>query len=134
LTDENRRTAIALELRHARLALEAARLLREAELYNDALNRLYYGLFHTVTALLLTEGIDPRRHSAIPGLLGQHFGRSGALDAADVALVGRTATYRELADYERTWEATREIVDAALAEVEPLIRKIEGILDAGGWR
>jgi uncharacterized protein (UPF0332 family) len=35
-----------------------------------ALNRLYYALYHTVTALLLTTGVEPRRHRALPGLLG----------------------------------------------------------------
>jgi len=133
LTHENRRAAIAQELRHAKLALDAVRLLRQASLYNDALSRLYYALFHAATALLLTEGLEPRRHRALPGLLGGHFLVSGVLTAADIALVGRTATYRDLADYERTWEATEDVADAAFKEVEPLVQKIEGHLTRGGW-
>jgi len=73
MTDEDRRAAVALELRHASSALAAARLLRDAALYNDALSRLYYALFHTMTALLLTEGVEPRRHRSLPGLLGAKF-------------------------------------------------------------
>ena len=57
MTAENQAAAIQLELRHAGFAHQAARLLRDSGLYNDALNRLYYALYHTVTALLLTGGI-----------------------------------------------------------------------------
>jgi uncharacterized protein (UPF0332 family) len=131
VTDENRRAAIALELRHAKLAQDAARLLRGAALYNDALSRLYYALFHVATALLLTDGVEPRRHRAMAHLLGAHS--AGVLSAAEIAMVSRTATYRDLADYERTWEASAEVADAAFAEVEPLLEKIRGHLIANGW-
>jgi uncharacterized protein (UPF0332 family) len=131
LTDENRRAAIALELRHAALAMEAAQLLRKAGLLNDALSRLYYALFHTLVALLLTEGVEPKRRRALPHLLGERF--SGLLTAADIALVSRTATYRGLADYERTWEASSDVSDAAFAEVEPFIERLRAHLVAEGW-
>lgn len=131
MTDENRRAAIALELRHAALAMEAAKLLRRAGLLNDGLSRLYYALFQTLVALLLTEGIEPKRHRALPHLLGERF--AGLLSAADIALVSRTATYRGLADYERTWEATSDVSDVAFAEVEPFIERIRAHLVAAGW-
>ncbi len=133
MTDEDRRSAIALELRHASSALAAARLLRDAGLYNDALSRLYYALFHTMTALLLTEGVEPRRHRALPGLLGAKFTASGLFGAADIALVSRAATYRDLADYERTWEASPDVADAAFGEIEPMIDRVRSHLDASGW-
>lgn len=131
MTDENRKAAIALELRHAKLALDAAQLLRSSNLYNDALSRLYYALFHTLLALLLTEGIEPKRHRSLPHLLGEHF--STMLGAADIALVSRAATYRGLADYERTWEATSEICEAAFAEIEPFLARLRAHLSATGW-
>jgi len=133
VTEDNRRTAIAQELHQAALSQRAARLLRDAGLYNDALSRLYYALFHTMTALLLTAGVEPRRHRALPGLLGAHFVTRGALTAADIAVVSRSESYRDLADYERTWEATREIVDTAFAEVEPLLLRAGELLRAEGW-
>lgn len=131
MTDENRKAAIALELRHAKLALNAARLLRSSGLFNDALSRLYYALFHTMTALLLTEGVEPKRHRALAHLLGERF--SGLLSAVDIALVSRAATYRDLADYERTWEATAEVCDAAFAEIEPFLERMRAHLTAKGW-
>lgn len=134
MTEDNRRTAIGHELAHGESAMEAARALLALGLYNDALNRLCYALFHHASALLLTSGIEPRRHAAIPGLLGQYLIPKGWVDAADVGCFGRTCAYRDLADYERTWKATREITESAFAEVEPLIKKILDRLDVEGWR
>jgi uncharacterized protein (UPF0332 family) len=133
MTEDNRRQAIAQDLRQSELAMKAARLLKDAGLYNDALSRLYYALHHVTIALLLTESIEPRRHRAITSLLSAHFLPSGTLTAEDIAVVGRTQSYRDLADYERAWEATSAIADEAFAAVEPLIARIRGLLDRGGW-
>jgi uncharacterized protein (UPF0332 family) len=133
MTGENRRSAIGQEMKQGAAALRAARALRDLDLHNDALSRLYYALFHAITALLLTEGVEPRRHRALAGLLGTHFLSSGALRPEDIAVVSRTQTYRDLADYERTWEATRAIADAAFVDVESLLTRIHALLDLGGW-
>ena len=130
MTDDDAVTAgIQLELGHARSAHSAARLLRDAGLYNDALNRLYYALYHVVTALLLSAGVEPRRHRALPGLLGTHFAQS--LGPAELAVVARAATWRDLADYERTWQANAEVIAQAFAEIEPLIARLEELLNTG---
>jgi uncharacterized protein (UPF0332 family) len=125
MTEELSASAVALELRHADQAHRAARLLRDAALYNDALNRLYYALYHCVTALLLTSGVEARRHRALPGLLGTHF--AGVLTPSELSVVARAATWRDLADYERTWEANLEVTSQAFAEIEPLMDRVRAL-------
>lgn len=131
MSEESRRHAIALELGHARAARRAALALQTLGLHNDALSRLYYALFHTLAALLLRHGVEARRHRALPGLLATHAGDVVGPEA--VALLGRAATYRDLADYERTWLATPELADAAFQEIEPLIDRVIGHLESTGW-
>jgi uncharacterized protein (UPF0332 family) len=126
--DEVQTSAIALELAHAQSSHRAAQLLRDAGLYNDALNRLYYALYHVVTALLLSTGVEPRRHRALPGLLGTHFG--SVLGPAELAVVARAATWRDLADYERTWQANLEVTSQAFSEIEPLMQRLRELLSA----
>jgi hypothetical protein len=133
MTAENRRAAIGQEVAHGRRALEAARVLRDLGLPNDSLSRLYYALFHFVSAMLLTEGVEPRSHKAIAGLLGRHFLSSGVLSAEDVAVVSRTYASRDLADYERAWLADDAALGRAFSEVEPLLEKITESLEKGGW-
>lgn len=86
-----------------------------------------------MTALLLTQRVEPRRHRALAGLLGTHFVATGALTAADAIVVSRAASYRDMADYERTWEATEDIAAAAFVEIVPLIERVHEILRRGGW-
>ena len=127
MTEESpQASAIELELGHARSAHRAAQLLRDSGLYNDALNRLYYALYHVVTALLLSAGVEPRRHRALPGLLGTHFGN--VLGPVELAVVARAATWRDLADYERTWQANAEVTAQAFAEIEPLMNQLQQLL------
>ncbi|HEY3234547.1 MAG TPA: HEPN domain-containing protein, partial [Polyangiaceae bacterium] len=76
VTEDNRRRAIAHELRHADQAWSASRALHELGLSNDALSRLYHAIFHVMAALLLSAGVEVRRHRALPGLLGTHFAGS----------------------------------------------------------
>ncbi len=124
--DDARTSDVELELGHAQSAHRAAQLLRDSGLYNDALNRLYYALYHVVTALLLSTGVEPRRHRALPGLLGTHFGK--VLGPGELAVVARAATWRDLADYERTWQANLEVVSQAFMEIEPLMQRLRELL------
>ena len=120
--EEALRVAVASEVRHGRASFAAAAALRDLGMRNDALSRLYYAVFHHATALLLTEGVEPRRHRAMPGLLLTHLGGAG-FDATDAARVGRLATYRDMADYERAFDATSDILDEAFRDAELVIEK-----------
>jgi hypothetical protein len=55
------------------------------------------------------------------------------LSAKDIAAVSRAAMYRELADYERTWNADAETAHEAFAELDALIARARAVLVAGGW-
>jgi hypothetical protein len=57
----------------------------------------------------------------------------GTISSSDVVLVEQIGSYRDLADYERAFTATREVVDAALADLDPFIERIVLALDRGGW-
>ena len=127
--DEALRDAVARELRHGRAAFAAASALRGLGMQNDALSRLYYAVFHHATALLLTEGVEPRRHRSMPGLLLTHLGGAG-FDASDAARLGRLATYRDMADYERAFDATDDIVAAAFVDAEVFLEKATTCLRA----
>jgi len=119
--------SVASEVRHGRSALAAATALRGLGMHNDALSRLYYAAFHRATALLLTEGVEPRRRRAMPGLLLTHLGAAG-FDATDAARIGRLSTYRDMADYERAFDATTELVDAAFVDALAFVAKATACL------
>lgn len=60
MTDENARTNASAELQKAYAARRAARALAGLGLYDDAASRLYYAVFHLISASLLCLGFRPR--------------------------------------------------------------------------
>lgn len=42
--------------------------------------------------------------------------------------MARAATWRDLADYERTWEANLEVTSLAFAEIEPLMERVRQLV------
>lgn len=54
LTNEERITLVALELKKAKETFEEIDILTSANRWNGAANRLYYAVFHAVNALLLS--------------------------------------------------------------------------------
>ena len=131
MNDDAVRDAVRRDVRHGEQALAAALALRDLGMRNDALSRAYYAAFHLAAALLATEGVEPRRHRAVPGLLLSHLGHAG-FDAADAARLGRLATYRDMADYERAFDATDEVVDEALRDARSFVEKALGHLRQRG--
>lgn len=57
LKDEERRTLVRLELEKAHETYEEIGILRQANKWNGAANRLYYAVFHAVNALFINEQI-----------------------------------------------------------------------------
>jgi hypothetical protein len=92
---------VADELSHSEEAMRAAEALLGLNLPRDAINRLYYALYHATLALLLTEGLEPTSHHGVLSLLGMHFIKPGRLPAALGATLRRIQAYREAADYTR---------------------------------
>ena len=116
MTDANRRINIASESVRAGESMQAARLLVEAGLLNDAESRLYYAIYHAAIAVLLTEGVEPRSHAGTISLLGLHFVKTGRMGTEDARLFARIQKYRIESDYGRdfplTPEALREDLEA----------------------
>lgn len=129
--DEALRESVNREIAHGDQALASARALDGLGLCNDALSRLYYAVFHFSAALLLTEGVEPRRHRALPGLLLSHLASAG-FDASDAARVARLSTYRDMADYERAFDANAVVVKDALEDAVRFVDKARACLRARG--
>lgn len=133
MTDENKTANIRAELARSETSLRAAKLLLNGELAEDAVSRLYYAVFHAVVALLLTEGIEPRSHAALVGLLGQHFIRTGRLAADDGRLVARMQKYRQEADYGRSFVVTTTAATEDLVDCEGLLARIRVLIATAGF-
>lgn len=87
--------------------------LRSADLLDthgqvaDAVSRLYYYVYHTVRALLLSRGLEPKTHEGSVRLLGMHFIKPGIVDARASHILAKLMKYREEADYNPSYVFTK---------------------------
>lgn len=108
MTEENKKENIKDELQRASQALQAADLLFEKGLLNDAVSRLYYFLLHTIRALLLTKGLEPKSHEGALRTFGLHFVKEGIFAAKDSHVFSKMMKFREEADYNPVYVFTKE--------------------------
>ena len=72
----------------------------------DAASKLYYAMFYATKALLVAEGIDVVKHSAVESAFGYKFAKPGRIDATYHKMLMNARKIREIADKENAskWE------------------------------
>ncbi len=68
-----RQELIEHRLERAKETLREIDIYVENNLWNTAINRLYYACYYAVTALLLTKDIHAGTHTGVRHMLGLHF-------------------------------------------------------------
>lgn len=62
---ETTKTLIRYRLERARETLESAKILFENSKLYSAVNRIYYAMFYSVNALLLSKNLSSSKHSGV---------------------------------------------------------------------
>ena len=103
-------------------AILAAERAADADDAETAANRAYYAMFYVATALLATEGVSVRRHSAVPAAFGERFVKAGRMSPAFHRALLTAFDLRQLADYDAmatiSVESARQSLDEARAFLE----------------
>lgn len=99
LTNEERNTLVALELKKASETYEDIGVLIDANRLNGAANRMYYAVFHAVCALLIHDGHQVNTHKDSHALFSQHYIKTGILPREYGQLYNQLQTMREESDY-----------------------------------
>jgi len=73
------RVLIAYRMERAREAIDEAKVLFDAGHINGYVNRLYYGCFYAVSALLLTRGFSTSKHGYLRSLMHREFVKTGVI-------------------------------------------------------
>jgi uncharacterized protein (UPF0332 family) len=120
-----------LELAKARRLLAAATHLAAGGFHEDAVSRAYYVIFHAGCALLASVGRTVRTHDGLRATVGEHFVRTGKLDARFGRILARAAADRGDADYNSA--AVFRAVDArdALDGARDFLAAVESLLATG---
>lgn len=133
MTEENKKENIKNELDRALKAMDAATLLFDEGFLSDAVSRLYYSLLHSIRALLLTKGLEPKSHEGVLRVFGLHFIKEGIFEPKDSHIFARLMKYREEADYNPSYVFTRDDFIEFKKDAEDLANKIRNYLIEKGY-
>lgn len=125
LKDQERDALIRLYLAKSDETLEDARFNRGLERWNATANRLYYALFHAITALFVSDGIPVHSHNGMKVLFGKEYVLTGLATEEEGKLLSQMETMRERADYDATFKATKALIDERFKAVEKMILRMK---------
>lgn len=133
MTPENRRSNIRDEIARADEALRAAQALLDAGLHADSVSRSYYAALHSLRALLLSRGLEPRSHAGAIHLFNAEFVRAGLFPSSHNRLVGGLQRARELADYDAAAAFSAEDARLDLEDARAFTKAVLELLGREGW-
>ncbi|MDE5976248.1 MAG: HEPN domain-containing protein, partial [Muribaculaceae bacterium] len=108
LNKEQKNIALQLLVEKSRRNMEQAIKTAELEYWDLVANRLYYSIFHAVTALLLKNGNTVSTHKGTASSFGKYYVLSGKFKREDGILYSRLQTMREKADYNNVFTLSPE--------------------------
>ena len=108
--------------------LVTSQLLLDKGSYRISLNRSYYAIFHAIRAVNILDGFDSSKHSGVIANFNHNYIKKGVFDKSLSLTIKKASKYREQADYEDFFEATKadasEIYNLAFMFVETIKRKL----------
>ena len=129
LTNEERNTLVALELKKASETYGDIGVLIDANRLNGAANRMYYAVFHAVCALLIHDGHQVNTHKGSHALFSQHYIKTGILPREYGQLYNQLQTMREESDYNCAYDVEMDELQQRLEPAKRLLDDIKRIVN-----
>jgi len=130
LTDTEREIIVNLELEKSQKTFFEMEYCIQGNLWNSAANRLYYSMFHAISALLISDGLSVKSHRGVMALFGQNYVKSGLFTKEEGALFSDLVIMRDNADYNCFYEADEEKLRPYVEPARQLINKIKQYISA----
>ena len=129
LSDEERKIIVEFEIEKAHRLIDQFPILEDAKLWDTLANRVYYAVFHAVTALLIKYGLHAASHQGVSVLFSKHFVKEGLIDVEYGSFFARLENMREKSDYTCLFETTEEEVLPMIPKAKELVSIIENLLN-----
>jgi len=119
---------IAANFKRAEQSIQAARHLALGGFYDFAASRAYYTAFYASTAVLLSEGSEVSRHSAVIASIHQRFVKTDKLDKQQGKDLNWLYELRGVGDYGGMTHVSREEVDQAIEAADKFLEAVRPLL------
>lgn len=125
LSEEDRKTIVQLEIQKAEQTFAEKDILVPGGLWNTLANRLYYSLFHAISALLIYDHHEVGTHKGAVIRFHQHYVQTGLFTKEEGYFYSQLQTLREKGDYNCYFDVSKEDVLSRIEPTRQLIAKIK---------
>ena len=129
LSDSERHIIVCRELEKAQKTFDDVLFCAKEARWETAANRLYYALFHAISALLVNDGLHVKSHRGILALFGEHYVRTELFSKKDGSLLSDLVIMRDNADYNCFFETDEEKLTPYIEPTRLLIDKIKQYIE-----
>lgn len=116
-------------LNKAGTSLIAAERLMVEGLFYDAISRAYFAMFYAAKALLIRDGLETSKHSAVIATFGREYAKTGRIDSRYHRLLIEGFEWRQKADYDVYWTVDHDAAKAHLTEARSFVKAVEGLFE-----
>ena len=132
-SDEKQKSLAGHRLDQAAESLEEARYLMDGgKSLRSVANRIYYGMFYAVLALLIYEPYSSSKHTGVLSYFNRHFVKSGIFPESLGRHLNKAFELRQRGDYREYFELTKEQVEQLLGEAKEFRTAIRVYLHENG--
>ena len=128
MDEEKRAIVVRLEIEKAYDTLEESTILADRNKWSGAANRLYYALFHAVSALLIHDAHTVKSHKGAGVLFNNLYVKTHRIPPQYGTLFGRLEDLREEGDYNCHYKITEEEFHSSVEPAKEMIDTIAAMV------
>lgn len=131
LKEQDRRVLVILELEKSDKTFAQMQAMLSNQIWELVANRLYYSLFHAVTALLLNDHHEVGTHRGAVNMFHLYYVKTGIFTKEDGRLYSQLQSLREDGDYNCSIDVEKEDVEPKVEPTRLLISRIKAYIQQG---
>jgi len=130
IPDEKKKVLARYRLQQAQESLEEAHyLFNGGKSLRSVVNRVYYGMFYAVLALLIYEPYTSSKHSGVLSYFNKRFVKGGLFSESMGRSLNKAFELRQRGDYREYFELTKDQVEPLLDNATQFIVSVRTYLD-----
>lgn len=124
LNEHSRDFMVSREMERAVHTLSVATRLAEDKEWNESAGRIYYAIFHAVSALLIKNHIQVKSHKGAYTMLCQHYVNTDKIQKRFGDFYRKMEILRERSEYDCFYDVNAEDVKECLPQAKEMIDTI----------
>jgi len=128
LNNEDRELLINNYLEKARTTIKKVEFLVDNNEYQLAVNRIYYGIYYSLSALAIRHRYSTSKHAQLIGWFNRTFVKAGAIEKSFSKIIRKAFENRMEGDYNVFADFSKEEVEESLKEMKIVIQALDKLI------